>query len=208
MINFFGPEMLLRIPALLIAITFHEYAHAKISDALGDPTPRWTGRLSLNPLAHLDPVGLLMLWLFRFGWAKPVEINPSYYKDPKKGILLVSLAGPLSNLLMAFITLILIKIDIFSGNILSTFVQVLFIYNLVLAVFNLIPIPPLDGSKILMGLLPGRQSYAFSQLEAYGPLILIVLVYFGALNVILDPLISFVHTGLDTLTNLVLFKFY
>ncbi|AYO30675.1 site-2 protease family protein [Biomaibacter acetigenes] len=207
MANFFGPEMLLRIPALLIAITFHEYAHAKVSDAMGDPTPRWTGRLSLNPMAHLDPVGLLMLWIFRFGWAKPVQINPSYYRDPKKGILLVSLAGPLSNLFLAFITMVLIKLNLFFSGILSTFIHILFVYNLVLAVFNLIPIPPLDGSKILMSLLPGRQGYVFSQMEAYGPLILILLVYFGLLNIILDPLITFVHIGLDTLSNLILFRF-
>lgn len=207
MANLFGSEMLLRIPALLIAITFHEYAHAKVSDAMGDPTPRWTGRLSLNPMAHLDPVGLLMLWLFRFGWAKPVQINPSYYRDPKKGILLVSLAGPLSNLLLAFITLIFIKMGLFFNGILFTFLQILFVYNLVLAVFNLIPIPPLDGSKILTSLLPGRQTYAFSEIETYGPFILIILVYFGILNVILDPLISFVHTGLDTLSNLILLRF-
>jgi len=199
--------MLLRIPALLIAITFHEYAHARVSDAMGDPTPRWTGRLSLNPMAHLDPVGLLMLWIFRFGWAKPVQINPSYYRNPKKGILLVSLAGPLSNLLLAFIMLLLIKLGLFYGGILYTFFQTLFVYNLVLAVFNLIPIPPLDGSKILSSLLPGRQAYAFSQIEPYGPFILIILVYFGFLNVILDPLISFVHIGLNTLCNLILFRF-
>lgn len=84
MANFLGPEMLLRIPALLFAITFHEYAHARVSYSLGDPTPKWRGRLSLNPLVHLDPIGLLMLWLFRFGWAKPVEINPSYYKAQKR----------------------------------------------------------------------------------------------------------------------------
>ncbi|HHW02700.1 MAG TPA: site-2 protease family protein [Thermoanaerobacterales bacterium] len=207
MANFFGPEMLLRIPALLIAITFHEYAHARVSYALGDPTPRWTGRLSLNPIAHLDPVGLLMLWIFRFGWAKPVQINPSYYRDPKSGILLVSVAGPLSNLFLAFITLVLIKLNLFYGGILSTFIHILFVYNLVLAVFNLIPIPPLDGSKILMSLLPGRQDHLFSQMESYGPLILILLVYFGLLNVVLDPLITFVQIGLDALSDLILLRF-
>lgn len=207
MANFFGPEMLLRIPALLIAITFHEYAHARVSYALGDPTPRWTGRLSLNPIAHLDPVGLLMLWIFRFGWAKPVQINPSYYRDPKSGILLVSVVGPLSNLFLAFITLVLIKLNLFYGGILSTFIHILFVYNLVLAVFNLIPIPPLDGSKILMSLLPGRQDHLFSQMESYGPLILILLVYFGLLNVVLDPLITFVQIGLDALSDLILLRF-
>ncbi len=207
MANFLGPEMLLRIPALLLAITFHEYAHARVSYSLGDPTPKWRGRLSLNPLVHLDPIGLLMLWHFRFGWAKPVEINPSYYKEPKKGMILVSLAGPLANLILAFITMIILKLDILHNGILDNFIYILFLYNLTLAVFNMIPIPPLDGSKILTGLLPARQAYELSQLEAYGPFILILLVYFGLLNTVLSPLIVFVHKGLDILSNLVLLRF-
>lgn len=207
MVNFLGPEMLLRIPALLLAITFHEYAHARVSYSLGDPTPKWRGRLSLNPLVHLDPIGLLMLWLFRFGWAKPVEINPSYYDEPRKGMILVSLAGPLANLILAFLTMFILKLNILHIGFLDNFIYILFLYNLTLAVFNMIPIPPLDGSKILAGLLPARQAYEFSQLETYGPFILILLVYFGLLNIVLDPLIVFVHRGLDVLTNLVLFRF-
>ncbi|HHY03710.1 MAG TPA: site-2 protease family protein [Thermoanaerobacterales bacterium] len=205
--NFFGPDMLLRIPALLIAITFHEFAHARVSSSLGDPTPKWSGRLSLNPLAHLDPIGLLMLWIFKFGWAKPVEINPMYYKDPKKGIILVSLAGPLTNLLLALLSLIILKLNLFSNWIFESFIYILFLYNIVLAVFNLIPIPPLDGSKILIGLLPSRRTYVFHKLEAYGPIILIILAYLGILNTIMSPLITFVHAGLDTISNLVLFRF-
>lgn len=207
MANFIGPEMLLRIPALLLAITFHEYAHARVSYSLGDPTPKWRGRLSLNPLVHLDPIGLLMLWLFKFGWAKPVEINPSYYEEPKKGMILVSLAGPLANLILAFFTMIILKLDIIHSGILENFIYILFLYNLTLAVFNMIPIPPLDGSKILMGLLPTKQAYEFSQLEAYGPFILILLVYFGLLSIVLNPLIVFVHKGLDVLSNIILFRF-
>lgn len=204
---FAGPEMLLRIPALLIAISFHEYAHARVSYSLGDPTPKWRGRLTLSPLAHLDPIGLVMLWLFRFGWAKPVEINPSYYREPKKGTVLVSVAGPLANLALAFLSMIILKLDIFRIGILDSFIYILFLYNLTLAVFNLIPIPPLDGSKIIAGLLPARHAYEFSKLESYGPFILILLVYFGLLGNILNPIIIFVHRGLDFLSNLILLRF-
>jgi Zn-dependent protease len=207
MTHYIGPEMLLRIPALLIAISFHEYAHARVSYSLGDPTPKWRGRLSLNPLVHLDPIGLIMLWLFRFGWAKPVEINPSYYKEPKKGTILVSLAGPMANLILAFIAMIILKLDILRIGVLDSFIYILFLYNLTLAVFNLIPIPPLDGSKILAGLLPARQADEFSKLEAYGPFVLILLVYFGLLGKILNPLIIFIHRGLDVLSNLALLRF-
>jgi len=204
--KFIGSDMLLRIPALLIAITVHEYAHARVSYALGDPTPKWSGRLSLNPLAHLDPIGLLILWIFRFGWAKPVQINPSYYENYKKGIMLVSLAGPATNLLIATITLILLKMGIGAGTILYAFIYVLFLYNLSLSVFNLIPIPPLDGSKILSSLLQGKILYNYYQIEPYGPLILIFLAYFGLINTIMDPIIRIVYSGLNTLTNLVLLK--
>ena len=165
------------------------------------------GRLSLNPLDHLDPVGLLMLWLFRFGWAKPVEINPNYYDEPKKGVILVSLAGPLSNIVLAFISMIILKLGIFNNSIIESFVYILFLYNLTLAVFNLIPIPPLDGSKILMGLLPRRMAYEFSRYEAYGPLILIIMVYLGLLRILLNPLMLFLHKGLDILSNLILIRF-
>lgn len=204
--NFLGPGMLLRIPALLLAITLHEYAHAKVSYSLGDPTPKWTGRLSLNPLAHLDPIGLLMLWFFRFGWAKPVQVNPNYYKEPKKGIILVSIAGPLANIFLAFLTLLLLKINIFKVGVFQNFFYVLFMYNIGLSVFNLIPIPPLDGSKIFLNILPNNIAYKLSRIGEYGPIILIFLLYFNFLNIILDPMVIFLYNGLDTLTNLILFR--
>ncbi|KXG74135.1 hypothetical protein AN618_24100 [Fervidicola ferrireducens] len=203
---FSGPEMLLRIPALLIAISFHEYAHARVSYALGDPTPKWTGRLTLNPLAHLDPIGLLMLWLFKFGWAKPVMVDPRYYSN-RNGIVLTSLAGPLTNFSLAFITLVVIKLNIL-GGLFAAFLEVLFSYNLVLAVFNLIPIAPLDGYKILTGLLPWRMSDKLAHLETYGPLILIFIVYFNLVHIILDPFISISLRVLDRLSDILLiFRF-
>ncbi|HWR09245.1 site-2 protease family protein [Sporomusa sp.] len=187
----FDADMIFRIPALLIALTVHEYAHARTAVALGDPTPRFMGRLTLNPVAHLDPIGLLMLWLFKFGWAKPVPINPSYFKNYRQGMVMVSLAGPVSNMILALITAfaigILAKMQLLSGD----WVKVLWMtysYNIILAIFNLVPIPPLDGSKVLASLLPGRQGHVFDQLEQYGPFILMALVYVGVIGMITYPL--------------------
>ncbi len=187
----FDADMIFRIPALLIALTVHEYAHARTAVALGDPTPRFMGRLTLNPVAHLDPIGLLMLWLFKFGWAKPVPINPGNFSNYRQGMILVSLAGPVSNMILALITAfaigILAKLQLLNGD----WVKILWLtysYNIILAIFNLVPIPPLDGSKVLSSLLPGRQSYMFDQLEQYGPFILMGLVYIGLIGIITDPL--------------------
>ncbi|HWR45249.1 site-2 protease family protein [Sporomusa sp.] len=187
----FDADMIFRIPALLIALTVHEYAHARAAVALGDPTPRFMGRLTLNPVAHLDPIGLLMLWLFKFGWAKPVPINPSYFKNYRQGMVMVSLAGPVSNMILALLTAftigILAKIQLLSGD----WVKILWMtysYNIILAIFNLIPIPPLDGSKVLASLLPGRQGSVFEQMEQYGPFILMALVYVGVIGMITYPL--------------------
>jgi Zn-dependent protease len=187
----FDADMIFRIPALLIALTVHEYAHARVAVALGDPTPRFMGRLTLNPVAHLDPIGLLMLWLFKFGWAKPVPINPSYFKNYRQGMLMVSLAGPVSNMILALITAfaigILAKMQLLSGD----WVKILWMtysYNILLAIFNLVPIPPLDGSKVLASILPGRQGYVFEQMEQYGPFILMALVYVGVIGMITYPL--------------------
>ena len=196
----FDADMIFRIPALLIALTVHEYAHARAAVTLGDPTPRFMGRLTLNPIAHLDPLGLLMLWLFKFGWAKPVPINPGHFKNYRQGVLLVSLAGPVSNMLLALVTALIIgmlaKLQLLSGD----WVKVLWMtysYNIILAIFNLIPIPPLDGSKVLSSLLPGRQGQWFDQLEQYGPFVLMALVYIGVIGVITYPL----ERGLSYIIN-------
>jgi Zn-dependent protease len=187
----FDPDMIFRIPALLITLTIHEYAHARTAVALGDPTPRVLGRLTLNPIAHLDPMGLIMMWLFKFGWAKPVPINPGNFRDSKRGTILVSLAGPVSNILFALVTAIVIVLlsifDLFKGE----WVKILWLtysYNIVFAVFNLLPLPPLDGSKVVSSLLPGRQAYAFERLEPYGPWILLALVYLGVIGIVTRPL--------------------
>ncbi len=184
-------DMLFRVPALLIALTVHEYAHAQAADSLGDPTPRALGRLTLNPLAHLDPIGLIMLWLAGFGWAKPVPVNPSYFRRGRNGMMAVSFAGPGSNFFVAFLATMFIaglaKFQLLSAGV-YTFLQWLQLYNVWFALFNLLPIPPLDGAKILISLLPGRQAYAFQRLEPYGMYIMIAMVALGVTGVLITPI--------------------
>lgn len=162
------------IPALLISITIHEFAHAYVAVKQGDPTPERYGRLSLNPLDHLDPIGTLMLLIFRFGWAKPVPINPMNFKHTKSGIVWTSLAGPLSNILLMILSLILfVVLSPWLNKGLITFFYYLIFINLALALFNLLPIPPLDGSRLITVLIPPKYSYISDFLERYGFLILI-----------------------------------
>lgn len=204
----FDSSLLLSIPALVVSFTFHEYAHAKAADWLGDPTPRYAGRLTLNPAAHLDPIGLLMLWFFRFGWAKPVPFNPYLLRNRRYGEMIVALAGPLTNLALAFFALLIYHTGIASFNdSLQEIVFLLIIYNVSLAVFNLLPIPPLDGSHVLKGILSGRQSVAYAQLESYGMGILLLLLWTGIIGRILQPLIGIVLNSLDTVAGLLLRAF-
>ena len=183
--------MIFRIPAMLIALTIHEFAHARVAVWMGDDTPKIMGRLTLNPIAHLDPFGLIMLWLFKFGWAKPVPINPNNFKNRRKGTILVSVAGPGANIIMAFLALVT-KVIFFKLQLLSYELEMVlaltYSYNLIFAVFNLIPLPPLDGSKVLINLLPGRQAYMFEKIEPYAPFILLALVYLNVINIIITPL--------------------
>jgi len=188
-------EILINIPIALIAITGHELAHAWVSSKLGDPTPRYEGRLTLNPLAHLDPVGALMMVLTGFGWAKPVGVNPMYYKDRKKGMALVAISGPLSNFIMAFLGILigtlLMILGIKVGWSWTTIENISFIAglfavrNLCLMVFNLIPIPPLDGSKILGMFLPNRTYYNILQYEQYAIILIMALSFMGAFDVVI-----------------------
>ncbi len=167
-------QLLWTIPALLISITIHEFAHAYVAVKQGDPTPERAGRLSLNPLDHLDPIGAIALLLFRFGWAKPVPINPYNFKNPRKGIVFTSLAGPLSNI---FLMTISIGLYVWLFPILNegliTFFQTLIVMNLALAIFNMRPVPPLDGSRLITVFIPPRYNAILVFLERYGFLILI-----------------------------------
>ncbi len=190
--NLHWQAMIISLPAIIIGLTFHEYAHGWAAYKLGDPTARSAGRLTLNPIAHLDPIGFIALLLFHFGWAKPVPINPMYFKgDRKKGIILVSLAGPLSNLLLAIIFGLLLHLlqnqpFLYDNQAaILLLLEYFVLINVILAVFNLIPIPPLDGSKILFGLVPGYPNWML-QLERYGFLILIVLMILGIFGIIIQ----------------------
>jgi len=169
------------VPAILIGLTLHEFAHAYVADRLGDRTARAAGRLTLNPLVHIDVLGLILLFIAGFGWAKPVPINPYNFRgNIKRGVLLVSMAGPVSNFFIACISaaaLAFFAYDPLVGTLLKTVIYI----NVVLAVFNLIPVPPLDGSKILAGLLPGRQEWLV-YLEQYGVLLLLLLMITGLIG--------------------------
>ena len=185
-------SLIYRAPALLIALSMHEYAHAAVSDAMGDPTLSRMGRLTINPMAHLDMMGTLLLVLCGFGWAKPVDIDPRYYKNYRMGMLKVSFAGPGMNLFLAFLSLLLITILGRIGMLGDGgfyFLQWIMMYNVWFAFFNLIPIPPLDGSKIVSTVLPGELAWKFENFNArYGFVILMLIVFSGWVNRIIGPL--------------------
>jgi Zn-dependent protease len=170
-------SLLYRVVAILVAVTVHEFAHAWSADRLGDPTPRMRGRLSLNPIVHLDLMGTLLLLVAGFGWAKPVEVNPRYFSDWRRGMLVVAAAGPISNVVVMFVIGFMVQLGVVElGSPLGRLVLSLLFINGVLAVFNLLPVPPLDGSKILSSLLPPRQAMAYDRLAAYGPIVLLVVI--------------------------------
>ncbi len=180
----------------LYSVVIHEVAHGWVANKMGDPTAKWLGRLTLNPIKHLDPIGTLMLFLVGFGWAKPVPINMNNIADKRRGLIFVSSAGIIANILFALIAAMLYRLFSPSSSVLMTqlFSAVISI-NITLAALNLIPIPPLDGSKILMGIAPRETQYFLARLEPYGFFIIIGLFYLG----ILDPLINFFRWVIWTL---------
>ena len=211
-------ELLLLIPAAMIALCVHEYAHGYVAFRLGDPTARALGRLTLNPLRHLDPIGTLFMVVFRFGWAKPVPINPRYFKDPRKGMAMTAAAGPIANLIMAFLGALLTKLTILFGNFVldlyysaflltffSHLVQFFFLFHLLnvsYCVFNLIPLPPLDGSRIFYVFLPPKWYFKVMQYERIIMIILMIALWVGAFSGILSTVTGFLS---DILFSLLFF---
>ncbi|NLW22458.1 MAG: site-2 protease family protein [Tissierellia bacterium] len=183
-------NLLLRLPGLLVAIVIHEFSHGYAAYLLGDDTAKKSGRLSLNPLKHIDLMGFIFLILFRFGWAKPVPINTTNFKNRKIGTIAVSLAGPLSNFLLAIIIGFIISKGIIKNYLIFQVMLIMLWYNMMLGIFNLLPFPPLDGSKVLASLLPSKYEYFFYKNERYLYFILILLVATNTIDKILSPLID------------------
>ena len=183
-------DIIIRTIAVLVAIIPHEMAHGYAAYLCGDETAKNDGRLSLNPLHHLDPIGTICLIFFKFGWAKPVMINPNNFRDRKKGTFFVSIAGVLTNFILAIISVIIMKHIRLNDFVFELFMNI-FWFNIVLGVFNLIPIPPLDGSKLLFSFLPLKYEYYLIKYEKYGYIILLLLIMSDNLDKILIPMVNF-----------------
>lgn len=181
--------------ALLVSLILHENAHGVVALYMGDTTAKDSGRLSLNPLKHLSPVGTLSLLIFHFGWAKPVPINPYKFRKKKLGNFLVSISGIITNFLLAFIFLVIFNFvisEVDANPYLILFVKSMVQYNVLLGVFNLIPLPPLDGSKIVMTFLPDKVNYKLLSMERYTNMILIALIFTGAISKVVLSMSDFV----------------
>jgi Zn-dependent protease len=207
-------SLLLRLPALLWALSFHEFCHGYVAYLLGDDTAARQGRLTLNPLRHLDPLGTIMLLVFRFGWAKPVQINSRRFKNPRRDIALVSLAGAVGTVRSAFVVAIVcgLVVRVYPGAVvyilgrsmlpIGMVIINLMMLNVGLGIFNLIPIPPLDGSRVLSMFLPVSALSGYYFLERWGMMIILILSYVGIIGRIMDPLF---RTALEFLYQIIFF---
>lgn len=187
-------------PSFLFALTIHEYSHGYVANRLGDPTAALMGRLTLNPLKHLDPMGVICFLVMKIGWAKPIPVDPRYFKNPKKDMLWVALAGPGANFLLALASGMALKFILVFHAFIPVYVSVPFEkvldasiwVNVMLAIFNLIPIPPLDGSRILQAFLPHNLAVSYARFESYGLIVLLFLFYFtGVFQKVFLPVIYF-----------------
>ena len=196
------------IPALIIAAAGHEYAHAKAADLLGDPTPRMMGRLTMNPFVHLDLVGSLALIIGGFGWAKPVIVNPTNFKDPRTDDMIVSIAGPMANILMAFIAYVIMRsldvVGLLENESLYLVLLLIVVYNINFAILNMMPIPPLDGSHILMNFSPLKWQVHIARFSIVSLLILIAILNSPIATRIFVPLQKSILGGFESIVNLVL----
>ena len=196
------------IPALIFAAAGHEYAHAKAADLLGDPTPRMMGRLTMNPFVHLDLIGSLALIIGGFGWAKPVVVNPTNFKDPRTDDMIVSIAGPMANLVMAFIGYVVMRCleaaNLLGNDSLYLVLFLIVVYNINFAILNLMPVPPLDGSHILMNFLPLKWQIHVARFSMVSLLILIVILNSPIALHIFVPLQKSILGGFESIVNLVL----
>ena len=212
-------RLLLSLPVILLALTVHEVSHGWVAMKLGDPTARNFGRLTLNPLKHLDPIGTVCMVLFGFGWARPVPINVRYFKKPRRDMALTALAGPASNFIMSFFGVLFYRILIavfnsvigpttseFAFNVANVIVTLFYLFawlNLSLGLFNLIPIPPLDGSRIFLTFLPPKYYFGVMKYERYIMLAFMILLYTGIVTTPLGWLVGRIFSGMNYLVGLI-----